>query len=72
MLYCALFFIDVLEETTYKPGEYIVRQGAGGDTFFIISKGSVNVTINAESGKGIVLWFLNYLLNFLYEIVCSN
>ena len=51
MLYCALFFIDVLEETTYKPGEYIVRQGAGGDTFFIISKGSVKVTINAEKGK---------------------
>ena len=32
---------DVLEETVYKEGEYIVRQGAGGDTFFIISKGRV-------------------------------
>lgn len=32
---------DVLEETNYKEGEYIVRQGAGGDTFFIISKGRV-------------------------------
>lgn len=32
---------DVLEETQYKEGEYIVRQGAGGDTFFIISKGRV-------------------------------
>merc|ERR1712018_1084442 len=30
---------DVLEETSYKPGEYIVRQGAYGDTFFIISQG---------------------------------
>lgn len=35
---------DVLEETTYREGEYIVRQGAGGDTFFIISKGRVKVT----------------------------
>nr|ANH79561.1 PKG\ len=35
---------DVLEETHYENGEYIIRQGARGDTFFIISKGTVNVT----------------------------
>ncbi|KAF7203639.1 cGMP-dependent protein kinase 1 isoform X1 [Nothobranchius furzeri] len=35
---------DVMEETHYEDGEYIVRQGARGDTFFIISKGKVNVT----------------------------
>ncbi|XP_061563683.1 cGMP-dependent protein kinase 1 [Cololabis saira] len=35
---------DVMEETHYEDGEYIVRQGAPGDTFFIISKGKVNVT----------------------------
>ncbi|XP_045926914.1 cGMP-dependent protein kinase 1 isoform X1 [Micropterus dolomieu] len=35
---------DVLEETHYENGEYIIRQGARGDTFFIISKGKVNVT----------------------------
>ncbi|MGH0138290.1 UNVERIFIED_CONTAM: hypothetical protein FKN15_066088 [Acipenser sinensis] len=35
---------DVLEETHYEDGEYIIRQGAQGDTFFIISKGKVNVT----------------------------
>ncbi|XP_031417361.1 cGMP-dependent protein kinase 1 isoform X2 [Clupea harengus] len=35
---------DVLEETHYDDGEYIIRQGARGDTFFIISKGKVNVT----------------------------
>ncbi|KAL4641001.1 cGMP-dependent protein kinase 1-like isoform X1 [Arapaima gigas] len=35
---------DVLEETHYQSGEYIVRQGARGDTFYIISKGKVNVT----------------------------
>ncbi|XP_055518352.1 cGMP-dependent protein kinase 1-like isoform X1 [Leucoraja erinacea] len=35
---------DVLEETHYNEGDYIVRQGASGDTFFIISKGKVRVT----------------------------
>ncbi|ERE79337.1 cGMP-dependent protein kinase 1 [Cricetulus griseus] len=30
--------------THYENGEYIIRQGARGDTFFIISKGKVNVT----------------------------
>ena len=33
---------DVLEETHYREGEYIIRQGAMGDTFFIISKGRVS------------------------------
>ncbi|XP_017891339.1 cGMP-dependent protein kinase, isozyme 2 forms cD4/T1/T3A/T3B-like isoform X1 [Ceratina calcarata] len=36
---------DVLEETFYNNGDYIIRQGARGDTFFIISKGQVRVTI---------------------------
>uniref|UniRef100_A0A8D8Y431 cGMP-dependent protein kinase n=1 Tax=Cacopsylla melanoneura TaxID=428564 RepID=A0A8D8Y431_9HEMI len=36
---------DVLEETFYKEGDYIIRQGARGDTFFIISKGKVKVTM---------------------------
>ncbi|XP_065206345.1 cGMP-dependent protein kinase, isozyme 2 forms cD5/T2 isoform X4 [Planococcus citri] len=35
---------DVLEEMYYKTGDYIIRQGARGDTFFIISKGKVKVT----------------------------
>lgn len=35
---------DVLEETFYSHGDYIIRQGARGDTFFIISKGMVKVT----------------------------
>ncbi|XP_072312182.1 cGMP-dependent protein kinase 1-like isoform X1 [Eucyclogobius newberryi] len=35
---------DVMEETHYEDGEFIIRQGARGDTFFIISKGMVNVT----------------------------
>lgn len=36
---------NVLEESYYKHGDYIIRQGARGDTFFIISKGQVRVTI---------------------------
>ncbi|XP_050524599.1 cGMP-dependent protein kinase, isozyme 2 forms cD5/T2 isoform X1 [Daktulosphaira vitifoliae] len=36
---------DVLEETFYNAGDYIIRQGARGDTFFIINKGKVKVTI---------------------------
>lgn len=37
---------DVLEETYFHAGDYIIRQGARGDTFFIISKGQVRVTIH--------------------------
>uniref|UniRef100_A0A8D3AAG0 cGMP-dependent protein kinase n=1 Tax=Scophthalmus maximus TaxID=52904 RepID=A0A8D3AAG0_SCOMX len=33
---------DVLEETHYSEGDYIIRQGASGDTFFIISEGQQN------------------------------
>ena len=35
----SLFFIF---QTNYKAGDYIVRQGAYGDTFFIISQGRVS------------------------------
>lgn len=35
----------VLLQTFYSNGDYIIRQGARGDTFFIISKGQVRVTI---------------------------
>lgn len=30
-------------QTHYDDGEYIIRQGARGDTFFIISKGKVSL-----------------------------
>jgi len=42
---------DVLEETHYREGEYIIRQGAMGDTFFIISKGRVKVTKKEGAGE---------------------
>ncbi|CAH1119440.1 unnamed protein product [Phaedon cochleariae] len=35
---------DVLEVEFYPAGVHIVRQGASGDTFYIISSGSVKVT----------------------------
>jgi cGMP-dependent protein kinase len=38
--------VGALEETTYKKGAYIIRQGGRGDTFFIISQGQVKVTVD--------------------------
>ncbi|KAJ8919915.1 hypothetical protein NQ315_006444 [Exocentrus adspersus] len=35
---------DVLEVEFYPAGAYIIRQGASGDSFFILSSGSVKVT----------------------------
>ena len=35
---------EVLEEETFKKGEYIVRQGEYGETFYIIMDGEVDVT----------------------------
>lgn len=33
----------------YKTGDYIIRQGARGDTFFIISKGKVSCNYDANA-----------------------
>uniref|UniRef100_A0A3B3WY18 cGMP-dependent protein kinase n=1 Tax=Poecilia mexicana TaxID=48701 RepID=A0A3B3WY18_9TELE len=33
---------DQVQETNYSDGDYVFRQGAVGDTFYIISKGQVN------------------------------
>ncbi|CAF1362888.1 unnamed protein product [Adineta steineri] len=35
---------DVLDEVSYADGECIVRQGAKGDTFYIIAKGRARIT----------------------------
>uniref|UniRef100_A0A8C2HPI3 cGMP-dependent protein kinase n=1 Tax=Cyprinus carpio TaxID=7962 RepID=A0A8C2HPI3_CYPCA len=34
----------LIKHTHYEDGDYIIRQGARGDTFFIISKGKVTMT----------------------------
>jgi len=43
--------VDVSVEKDYSPGEYIVREGARGDTFFVICTGSVKVTKNPPDSK---------------------
>ncbi|CAL8386694.1 unnamed protein product [Boreogadus saida] len=50
---------DVLEETHYSDGDYIIRQGATGDTFFIISEGQVKVSQQNSVSEELV--FLNTL-----------
>ncbi|XP_023141344.2 cGMP-dependent protein kinase 1 [Amphiprion ocellaris] len=35
---------DLMEEMHYSNGDYIIRQGATGDTFYVINKGQVKVT----------------------------
>ncbi|CAG7830151.1 unnamed protein product [Allacma fusca] len=40
--------VDRIEEMTYENGQYIVRQGARGETFFIIARGRVKVTMKSE------------------------
>lgn len=50
-------------QTHYENGEYIIRQGARGDTFFIISKGKVSscdIVFKANViGSGCTLWERN-------------
>uniref|UniRef100_A0A672IC41 Cyclic nucleotide-binding domain-containing protein n=1 Tax=Salarias fasciatus TaxID=181472 RepID=A0A672IC41_SALFA len=41
---------DILEETHYCDGDYIIRQGASGDTFFIISDGQVRHWTQVQTG----------------------
>jgi len=41
---------DVIETEYYTPGSYIIRQGQSGDTFYIISSGSVKVTQKSQEG----------------------
>ncbi|CAF3062860.1 unnamed protein product [Rotaria socialis] len=36
--------IDSLDEVSYADGEHIVRQGATGDTFYVVAKGRAQIT----------------------------
>ncbi|KAG5446012.1 cGMP-dependent protein kinase 1 [Clonorchis sinensis] len=42
---------DVLGVCHYNPGDYVIREGARGDTFFIVSDGKVKVTKNRGEGE---------------------
>jgi CRP-like cAMP-binding protein len=44
-----------LLQTFYTPGDYIIRQGARGDTFFIISKGQVSGVTPSQAAPLIVI-----------------
>ncbi|CAB1319765.1 unnamed protein product, partial [Coregonus sp. 'balchen'] len=46
---------DILEESRYSEGDYIIRQGATGDTFYIISSGQVKVTEKKSANDEAVL-----------------
>ncbi|CAL8070614.1 unnamed protein product [Calicophoron daubneyi] len=45
---------DQLTEVKYLPNEYVIRQGARGDNFYIVCEGQVNVTINETDELGVV------------------
>ena len=38
-------------QTIYQKGDYIVRQGTHGDTFYIISEGQVRITKRVEGNS---------------------
>lgn len=48
--------VDLLEEEDFEEDDHIIHQGAHGDTFYIIAKGSVVITKrDEETGEDIIL-----------------
>ena len=41
---------DVLETEQFTGGDYIIREGTVGDTFYILARGEVRVTKRQEEG----------------------
>ena len=46
---------DAFELVNFSHGDYIVRQGTSGDTFYIISEGQVRITKKVEGKKSRLL-----------------
>ena len=42
---------DVLETEQFTSGDYIIREGTVGDTFYILARGEVRVTKRQEGGS---------------------
>ena len=42
---------DAVKEERYQKGDYIIRQGQSGDTFFLINSGTAIATKNSADGK---------------------
>lgn len=55
--------VDVTEEKDYLPGDYIIREGARGDTFFVIQRGGKLIVIII-----IIVIVMVYLVTRLLEI----
>ena len=45
---------DVLEQEVFQAGEYIIREGTSGDTFYILAEGDVQVTKRSEGKEEII------------------
>ena len=45
---------DVLEQETFKAGEYIIREGTSGDTFYILAEGEVRVTKRVNGSEEMI------------------
>jgi len=42
---------DLLNESKFNDGDYIIRQGEAGENFYLLLKGSCDVTINGQDGE---------------------
>ena len=45
----------IMEETRFKPGQVIIREGERGDLFYVITEGHVEVIIRDADGSDVVL-----------------
>jgi CRP-like cAMP-binding protein/serine/threonine protein phosphatase PrpC len=43
---------DILTEETFEDGEYIIRQGDAGETFYVITSGAASCTVKDDGGAG--------------------